>query len=61
VSAKPKIFRSWSIERDAEGLPCKLYWDGDFVIPAKQTPAELDAERLAEHEQIYGKREESIK
>jgi len=56
VSSKPRIFRRYEFECDAEGNVTKLYWCGDEVIPATKTRAELDAERLAEHERICGKR-----
>ena len=50
-----RIFRDFEFERDAKGQVCKMFWRGDTVIP---TQAEIDRERLAGHERIYGKREE---
>ncbi len=43
------------MKRDAQGLPTKMHWLGDREILTK-TKAELEAEKLAEHERIYGKR-----
>lgn len=54
--ADPKIFRRYEIERDAQGIPTKLCWLGDCVIPPLPTRAEVDAQKLAEWQQLYGKR-----
>jgi hypothetical protein len=51
--SKRKVFRSYSCERDAQGMPTKLFWEGDFHVPSKE---ELDRAKLEEHERIYGKR-----
>lgn len=51
-------FREFSIERDEQNMPTKLIWRSDYELPAKQTQAQKDAEKLAEYESVYGKRVE---
>lgn len=53
--SEPKFFRSYTFERDSEGMPTKMYWSGDFRQPTKE---ESDRAKLEEHERIYGKRAE---
>jgi hypothetical protein len=52
-----KSFRSYKITTDDAGMPTKLTWLGDIPIPAEKSQAEKDAEKLAEWEKTYGKRE----
>jgi len=52
------IFRSYEIVRDAEGLPTKMYWLGDYTIPDPAGNAQLDQDKLREWQAIYGKRVE---
>jgi hypothetical protein len=54
---KERIFRSYDIERDKDGMPCRLLWLGDFKIPPKPTKEEVDQQRLQEWESAYGKRD----
>ena len=52
------LFSHWTIERDDQGMPCKMLFNGFEELPEPKTREQLDAEKLAEHERIYGKRVE---
>ena len=51
-------FLHYEIERDSEGMPKAMHWIGDYEVPAIKTKKELDAEKLADYERVYGKRTE---
>jgi hypothetical protein len=51
-----KVFRSYEIVRDNEGMPTRLLWNGDYRLPALQAKAERDQKKLEEYQRIYGKR-----
>ena len=53
-----KTFRRYEIERDADGMPTKMVWLGDVELPPLLSKAEAEAEKLAKHEAVYGKRAE---
>lgn len=46
--------RVYEMVRDGQGMPTKLVWIGDYEMPSQK---DLDRQKLAEHEKIYGKRE----
>lgn len=54
--SKPKFFRSYEIERDENGMPTKMYWTGDYLIPdTDEHRKRSDSEKLEEWEKLYGK------
>lgn len=50
------MMREYKLERDDKGQPVKMIWLGDYEPTRPKTRAAADAEKLAEHERIYGKR-----
>jgi hypothetical protein len=54
--SKPKIFRAYDLERDDSGKVTKMHWAGDYEIQRAPTRAEKEAKKLAEWNELYGKK-----